>query len=165
MFLLFPRYQQGWSIISSEHIKQGTVKIVHVSSDLQKADLFMKGLTVPKFQTMRKLLMGWYGSWLSSAEPKFEGVLCKSGFLFDLWVLGVLGNSHLHSNDGVKEKCAAHADSVSCSEPPDCFWSSLFYFVIECDWKASTISTTKKPDLSVLRLAWQLSLSMNYVTE
>ena len=42
-----------------EHVKHKMVKIVYICSDLQKADLFMKGLPVPKFQTMHKLLMGW----------------------------------------------------------------------------------------------------------
>ena len=41
-----------------EHVKKKTVKIVYVCSDLQKADFFTKGLPVPKFQIMRKLLMG-----------------------------------------------------------------------------------------------------------
>ena len=40
-----------------EHIKWQMFKIVCVSSDLQKADLFIKGLAVPKFQTMRKRLV------------------------------------------------------------------------------------------------------------
>ena len=44
----------------SKHIKHQSEKIVNVSTDFQKADLFTKRLTMPKFQMMHKLLMGWY---------------------------------------------------------------------------------------------------------
>jgi hypothetical protein len=41
------------------HVKQGTVKVVKVSTDLQAADLLTKGLTREKFEFNRKLTMGW----------------------------------------------------------------------------------------------------------
>ncbi|MGH3056422.1 MAG: hypothetical protein ACRDL7_15720 [Gaiellaceae bacterium] len=42
-----------------EHVRRGTVKIVKVESENQKADIFTKGLGSIKFETIRKMLMGW----------------------------------------------------------------------------------------------------------
>jgi len=42
-----------------DHVQKGTIKIVKVKSDGQKADIFTKGLGPVKFPKIRKLLMGW----------------------------------------------------------------------------------------------------------
>ena len=42
-----------------EAIADGTVKIKRVNSDMQKADIFTKGLGIVKFQGLRRLLVGW----------------------------------------------------------------------------------------------------------
>ncbi|MGH7974665.1 MAG: reverse transcriptase domain-containing protein, partial [bacterium] len=42
-----------------EHVKNGTVLIKKVNSELQKADIFTKGLGAIKFRNLRKLLIGW----------------------------------------------------------------------------------------------------------
>ena len=40
-------------------IGDGIVEVKHVSTDLQIADIFTKGLGDTKFEKLRKLLMGW----------------------------------------------------------------------------------------------------------
>lgn len=42
-----------------EHVRNGTVKIVKVESENQKADIFTKGLGPQKFEAIRKMLMDW----------------------------------------------------------------------------------------------------------
>ena len=42
-----------------EHVKSGNIGIQHVSSENQIADVFTKGLTVIKFERLRKKLLGW----------------------------------------------------------------------------------------------------------
>ena len=42
-----------------EHVADGKVEVKHVSTDLQIADIFTKGLGDTKFEKLRKLLMGW----------------------------------------------------------------------------------------------------------
>jgi hypothetical protein len=42
-----------------EAVTRGVVKIVKIDTELQKADIFTKGLVQVKFERIRKLLMGW----------------------------------------------------------------------------------------------------------
>jgi hypothetical protein len=42
-----------------QFVSNGTVKIKHVESEKQVADIFTKGLTAQKFESLRKSLMGW----------------------------------------------------------------------------------------------------------
>ena len=42
-----------------KYIEDGVVEVKHVSTDLQIADIFTKGLGDTKFEKLRKLLMGW----------------------------------------------------------------------------------------------------------
>ena len=42
-----------------EHVRAGIVRIKYVATEFQIADVFTKGLTVIKFQRLRKMLMGW----------------------------------------------------------------------------------------------------------
>ncbi|MGH3055611.1 MAG: Ty1/Copia family ribonuclease HI, partial [Gaiellaceae bacterium] len=42
-----------------EHVRQGTIKIKKIDTDHQKADIFTKGLAAPKFEHLRKMLIGW----------------------------------------------------------------------------------------------------------
>jgi hypothetical protein len=42
-----------------EHMATGTIKIVKIATNDNKADIFTKGLDKIKFQALRKLLMGW----------------------------------------------------------------------------------------------------------
>ncbi|MGH3053588.1 MAG: reverse transcriptase domain-containing protein, partial [Gaiellaceae bacterium] len=42
-----------------EHVRNGTIKLVKVESEKQKADIFTKGLGATKFADIRKQLMGW----------------------------------------------------------------------------------------------------------
>jgi len=40
-------------------IKPNEIEILRVSTDLQRADIFTKGLTRFEFEDKRKLVMGW----------------------------------------------------------------------------------------------------------
>ena len=42
-----------------QFVSDGTVKIKHIESENQLADIFTKGLPVIKFERLRKALMGW----------------------------------------------------------------------------------------------------------
>ena len=42
-----------------EHVREGTLQILKVASEVNLGDLFTKGLDRIKFQALRKLLMGW----------------------------------------------------------------------------------------------------------
>lgn len=42
-----------------EHVRDGSVGVQHVSTDLQIADMLTKGLSEIKFERLRKLLMNW----------------------------------------------------------------------------------------------------------
>ena len=42
-----------------EHVREGSVGVEHVSTDLQIADMLTKGLVEAKFERLRKLLMNW----------------------------------------------------------------------------------------------------------
>ncbi|MGH7955130.1 MAG: reverse transcriptase domain-containing protein [Gloeomargaritales cyanobacterium] len=42
-----------------EHVRKGTVAIKKVNTELQKADIFTKGLGAIKFRELRRLLIGW----------------------------------------------------------------------------------------------------------
>ena len=42
-----------------EHVRDGSVGVEHVSTDLQIADMLTKGLSEIKFERLRKLLMNW----------------------------------------------------------------------------------------------------------
>ena len=41
------------------HVEKGDIRILKISSEDQKADIFTKGLGRQIFETVRKLLMGW----------------------------------------------------------------------------------------------------------
>jgi hypothetical protein len=42
-----------------EHVREGNIGIQHVSSENQVADVFTKGLTMVKFERLRRKLLGW----------------------------------------------------------------------------------------------------------
>jgi len=42
-----------------EHVRAGIGRIKYIATEFQIADVFTKGLTVIKFQRLRKMLMGW----------------------------------------------------------------------------------------------------------
>ena len=42
-----------------EKLEENNIEILHITTDMQKADIFTKGLTGVEFKTKRKMLTGW----------------------------------------------------------------------------------------------------------